>query len=338
MKLIFIRLILGLAIAAGSTAAALAQDIKERNMRLGHLVPPDHVLAKGAQRFIELVGAKSGGKLKIKEFPGATLGSEQQQTGALQGGVQEFTMTGTVSVAGVLKETGLLDFLFTMDSAEQAEALIDGPFGKALWEKLPPKGLVVLANFESGARVVTNSKRPIVKAGDLKGLKVRVPPNPVYVEAFSAMGANPAAIAFGELYQALEMRTVDAQENPYAQILSSKFYEVQKYASATNHAFTLAVVLVSKKFWDKLAPAEQAVLRDAGAEASSYQRKLSRDAEKKSRDELRAKGMQINDIAPAELAQLREAVKPINERFAAQYDPALVKLFNTELEKTRAKR
>jgi tripartite ATP-independent transporter DctP family solute receptor len=328
----------GLAFLAASSTIAFAQGIQERTIKLGYLVPPDHPYAQGLHKFVELVAAKSGGKLKVKEFPGASLGTEQQQQGALQGGVQEMLAAGTVSLAPILKDTGLLDTLYAIERPEQADALMDGPFGQALWAKLPEKGMVAIGNFEGGFRAVTNSKRPVTTAEDLKGLKIRVPPNPVYVDAFKAMGANPAALSFAELYPALDSKTVDGQENPLPQILSSKFYEVQKYASLTNHAYTLVVVLVSKKFWDKLSPPEQEILRTAGAEASVYQRKVARDAEKRARAELQSKGMQINDLPPAELAKLRDLVKPINERFAAQYDPALVKLFNSELQRIKTSR
>jgi TRAP-type transport system periplasmic protein len=335
MKRTYIKslLALGLALAAST---AMAQGIQGRTLKLGYLVPPDHPLGQGAQKLAELIESKSGGKMKVKTFPASALGSEQQQQGALQGGFQELLVTGTVSVAPIVKETGLLDFLFAIDRPEQADALMDGPFGKALWAKLPEKGLMALANFDAGFRVVTNSKRPIASAEDLKGLKIRVPPNPVYVEAFNALGANAVGLSFGEVYTALETKTVDGQENPYPQILSSKFYEVQKFASATNHAYTLAVALVSKKFFDKLSPEEQEVLRSAGVEATTFQRKVSRDVEAQARAALEAKGTKINDVPPAELAKLREIVKPVNDRFAAQYDPALVKMYQSELLRIKA--
>ena len=334
---LFCRAVALTLLATTSTIAA-AQGIQERTIKLGYLVPPDHPYAQGLHKFVELVAAKSGGKLKVREFPAASLGPEQQQQSALQGGVQEMLAAGTVSLAPILKDTGLLDTLYAIERSEQADALMDGPFGQALWAKLPEKGMVAIGNFEGGFRTITNSKRPINTAEDLKGLKIRVPPNPVYVEAFKAMGANPQAMSFAELFPALETKTVDGQENPLPQILSSKFNEVQKYASMTNHAYTLVVVLVSKKFWDKLSPQEQEIMRAAGAEASVYQREVAREAEKKARAELVAKGMQINDLPPAELAKLRDMVKPINERFAAQYDPALVKLFNSELQRIKASR
>jgi TRAP-type C4-dicarboxylate transport system substrate-binding protein len=158
-------------------------------------------------------------------------------------------------------------------------------------------------------------------------------PNPVYLESFSAFKANPIPMAFGELYSALETRTVDGQENPYTVILSNKFFEVQKYVSATGHTFTENIILVSKIFWDKLSPAEQKIIADSAIEAQNWQRTVSREVSAKALGELTGKGMVYNDIAPVELAKMRAAVRPVYDKFSAAYDPAIVTLFKSELER-----
>src|SRR5947207_7752199 len=167
--------------------------------------------------------------------------------------------------------------------------------------------------------------------------KLRVIPNPVYLETFKAFKANPVPMAFGELYTALENKTVDGQENPYSVILSNKFYEVQKYVSATNHTFTQNIIIVSKKFWDRLSAEEQKMFRDAYAETREYQRDQTKLAAEKALGELKAKGMQFNDIAPAEYARMQDAVKPVVARFSGDYDQTKVKLFNDELARIRSK-
>ena len=163
----------------------------------------------------------------------------------------------TTSLAGIVKEFGLIDFPFSVGNFAQADALLDGPLGQALIAKLPEKGLVALGYWDLGFRNVTNSKRPITKPEDLDGLKLRVIPNPVFLDTFKAFKANPVPMPFAELYGALESKAVDGQENPFAVILSNKFFEVQKYVSATNHVYAANIMLVSKKFWDQLTPAEQ---------------------------------------------------------------------------------
>ena len=329
-KLIKLTAMLTLLAAGGM---ALAQDIQERTIRLGHLNNTDHPTSTGAKKFAELVAAKSGGKITVKEFPSSQLGNELQQQSALQGGVQEMFVASTTSLAGIVKEFGLFDFPFLFANAKQADAMVDGPLGKMLSGKLAEKGVVVLGFFDLGFRNVTNSKRPITKGEDLEGLKLRVIPNPVFLETFKTFNANPLPMPFAELYGALESKAVDGQENPFAVILSSKFYEVQKYVSGTNHVYATNPMQISKRFWDRLSPAEQKLIQEAATEAQNFQRTVSRAASAKAVGELQAKGMLYNEIAPAEVARMRAAVKPVHDKFAASYDPAVVTLFRSELDR-----
>lgn len=327
-------------LAAAAALAALvlpaaAQDAPERVIKFGHLNNPDHPVSFGVKRFAELLAAKSGGRLRVQEFPSSTLGNELQQQSALQGGVQEMAAPATTSLAGIVKEFGLLDFPFAVSTDEQADALLDGPFGQALIARLPEKGLVALGYWDLGFRNVTNSKRPITRLEDLEGLKLRVIPNPVFLESFKALKANPVPMPFAELYGALETRAVDGQENPFSVILSNKFFEVQKYVSATRHVYAANILLVSKRFWDRLSPAEQKMMQDAARESRTYQRQVSRAVAAKAVGELQARGMQVNTLAPAEVQRLQAAVQPVLDKFSASYDPALVKLHRDELARLR---
>lgn len=327
--------------AVGATAllliglSAQAQDIQERVIKFGHLNNTDHPVSMGVRRFAELLATKTGGKLKIQEFPASQLGNELQQQSALQGGVQEMTAPATTSLAGIVKEFGLVDFPFSVASFAQADALLDGPLGQALIARLPEKGLVALGYWDLGFRNATNSKRAITRAEDFEGLKLRVIPNPVFLDTFKSFKANPVPMPFAELYGALETKAVDGQENPFSVILSNKFYEVQKYVSATNHVYAANIVLVSKRFWDRLSPTEQRLMQEAANEARAYQRQASRAAAQKAVAELQAKGMQFNEVAAAEQTRMREIAKPVTDKFAASYDPAIVKLYNEELARIR---
>jgi tripartite ATP-independent transporter DctP family solute receptor len=330
---------MGMLCAAVSFCALLATpalaQVQERTIRWGHLNNTDHPVSFGVQKFGEVLAAKSGGKLKVREFAASQLGNEMQQQAALRGGTQEMFSASTTSLATVIKDFGLFDFPFIVGSIAQADALATGAYGQAMLETLPEKDLIGLGYWGLGFRNVTNSKHAIAKVEDFDGLKLRVIPNPVYLETFKAFKANPVPMNFGELYTALETKTVDGQENPYSVILSNKFYEVQKFVSSTNHTFTQNIVLVSKKFWDKLSPTEQKMLRDTFAETRDYQKEQTRIASDKALDELKAKGMQFNEVAATELARMRGAVKQVAERFSAEYDQGKVKLFNAELERVQ---
>jgi len=330
-----IRNILAMATLAAVCAGASAQ-IQERTIRFGHVVQPGHPISLGVQKFGEIVAAKSGGKIKVQELGGGTVGGEAQQLSAVQGGVQDMTLPSATVMGAVIKEFTLLDIPFSFSKAEQVDALVAGPFGQTLMSRLGDKGMVGLAFWETGFRNFTNSRKPIVNVEDLKGLKLRVIPNPLFIESFTALGANPVPMAFPELYGALESKAMDAQENPFAVVLTSKFNEVQKYLSVTNHVYTANPVVISKKTWEKLSAAEQKIIQEAATEAGAYQRKISRDAAITARKSLEAAGMQINDVPAATLGKMRELTQPVAEKFAASYDPSVVKIYRTEIEKVRA--
>ena len=318
-------------LASLSAFAVQAQDVQERTIKFGHLNNTDHPVSAGVKKFAELLAAKSGGKLKVQEFPASQLGNEMQQQSALQGGVQEMSAPATTSLAGIVKEFGLIDFPFSVSNFQQADALLDGPLGQALIAKLPEKGLVALGYWDLGFRNATNSKKAITRAEDFDGLKIRVIPNPVFLETFKAFKANPVPMPFAELYGALEARSVDGQENPFSVINSNKFYEVQKHVSATNHVYAANIMLVSKKFWDRLSATEQRIMQEAANEARSYQRTVSRATAQKAVADLQAKGMQYNEVSAAERARMRAIARPVQDKFTASYEPTLVKLYNSEI-------
>ena len=244
-------------------------------------------------------------------------------------------MMAPAQLVGMIKEFVILDFPFAFANERQADAVLDGPVGKKLMDKLPEKGLIGLGYMEQGYRSITNSKRPVTKLEDIQGLKIRTILNPLYIDMLNALGANAVPMPFPELYVALESKAVDGQENPYATAEASKFYEVQKYMSATKHIYNPQMMLVSKKFWDQLSADEKQILEAAALEARDYQRKVAREMSDKSRQFLLSKGMQINDIAPQEIARMRDKVKPVVDKYAAQVGEPLVKEFYQELEKAK---
>jgi tripartite ATP-independent transporter DctP family solute receptor len=318
----------------GATSAHAA-DIKERNVKLPIVNNIDHPQGVGAQKFAELVEKKSGGKIKVKVFPGGTLGGEQQVASAMQGGTIEASMMAPAQLVGMIKEFVILDFPFTFANEREADYVLDGPLGRKLLDMLPPKNLVGLAFMEQGYRSISNSKRPVNKLEDIQGLKIRTILNPLYIDMFNTLGANAVPMPFPELYTALETKTVDGQENPYSTVEASKFYEVQKYFSNTRHIYNPQMLMVGKKFWDSLSAEEKKILQEAANEARDYQRKVSRDMSEKSKAFLIKQGMQINDVSPQEIGRMRDKVKPVVDKYAAQVGEPLVKELNAELEKAR---
>ncbi len=325
----------GLAASLLPLSAALAQDIKERSLKFAFQNQADHPQGLGAKKFADLVAAKSGGKMTVKLFGGGTLGGDLQTVSAVQGGTVEVTVLNAGLLSGIVKDFEVVDFPFLFASGAEADKVMDGPFGRKLLDKLAARNIVGLGYWDLGFRNVTNSKRPIAKLEDLSGLKLRVVQSPVYLDVFKELGANAVPLPFPELYTALEQKAVDGQENPATVIASAKFYEVQKYLSLTRHIYNPQALIVSKKLWDQLSAAEKKVMTDAAAEATTYQRQLSREREAAAIETLKKGGMQVNEIAPAEIARMREKVKPVIEKHSAGVGAAVVSELNAEIAKAR---
>ncbi|MCY1238711.1 TRAP transporter solute receptor, DctP family [compost metagenome] len=212
---------------------------------------------------------------------------------------------------------------------------MDGAFGDSLLKLLPDTGLVGLAYWELGFRNLTNNRHPVTKLEDIKGLKIRTIQSPIPIELFNTLGANAVPLPYTELYTALETGTVDGQENPAANILNAKFYEVQKYMTLTRHQYNPQIVLVSKKFWDGLNDEEKAILESAATEARDYQRKVSREADAAALEEIRKTGMEVSEFSPEETQKLRDAVKPVIEKFSAEIGAETVQTLFKEISVAR---
>ena len=286
---------------------------------------------QGVAKFVELVKTASKGEIDIKPFYGGALGDDVKVTSALQGGTIEFTVPQTTTLTGMVKAYEILDFPFLFKNSAQAEKVLDGATGQKLMDLLPAHGLVGLAYWENGFFNATNSKHPIARLEDFKGLKFRSIQAKITQETIKALGANPVPLAVPELYTALETHTIDGQGTPNAVIAALKLFEVQKYLSITRHSYGAFIPLVSKKFWDKLTPEQQKLLKDAAVEARSYQRQVAREQSEGARKMMAGKGLQVNEVSDAEHARMRQAVQPVWDMFTPSVGADLVKEVEAQL-------
>jgi TRAP-type transport system periplasmic protein len=334
------RTVIAAATAAALTASlpALAQDIKPRLIRFGYGLNEASNQGRAAKVFAEAVEKASGGKMKVRAIGAAALGPDTQMQQALIGGAQEMMVGSTATLVGITREMALWDTPFLISNAKEADTLLDGPIGEKIKDKLQEKGLVGLVYWENGFRNLTNSKRPVTKVEDLDGIKLRVMQNNVFLSSFKTLGANAIPMAFSELFGALETHTVDGQENPYNTILSSKFYEVQKYLTVTNHVYSPWIVLVSKKWWDQLSRVEQKVLMDAAKSSRDYERKDTRDEASKAMADLKSRGMLVNELSPAESERMRGKLTGVYADIGKEVGMDLWNETQSELVKIRGKK
>ncbi|HXH02541.1 MAG TPA: TRAP transporter substrate-binding protein [Candidatus Competibacteraceae bacterium] len=288
--------IAGLALAATLAFPALAENVK---LSLGHGAAPGNPRHEAAVKFAELVKDKTAGRIEVQVSPSAQLGDDAAMITQLRTGALDLSANSQGAVSTVVPEYAAFGMPFLFSSLPQAWKLLDGPLGKELAEKSIEKGLVVLGYWDNGIRHMSNNKHPLLKPEDLKGQKMRTPPDAVTIDIMQALGAEAQQIKFAELYVALQQGVVDGQENPLMNIHASKLYEVQKFISLTGHKYEMTPFLMSKRSWDRLSEADRQALSEAAQEATALQRKLSQEADEKLLAELKVKGVRIDSIDKA---------------------------------------
>ena len=331
MKRLMIKSVLALATVAAMGMASA----QERTLKMGLNGPEGHPAVAGMKKFAETVAAKSGGKIKVNLFLNGSLGSDQAVVSALKGGTIELAVMNSGILASEAKELAIFDFPFLFANEKESDAIVDGPVGKKMHALLEPKGLIGLSYWELGYRQITNSKRAVNKVEDLEGLKLRVIPNPINIDWVKALNANPTPMPFPEVYGGLEQKAIDGQENPISVIAANKFWEVQKHIVLSNHQYNPQSVIMSKKVWDSLTPAERKLIDDAADEAAKTQRAESRAAVAANLELLKKNGMTVTQLPPAEVAKLREKMKPVIAKYSANVGDATVNEMMAELAKLR---
>ncbi|AGQ38884.1 TPA: TRAP transporter substrate-binding protein [Mannheimia haemolytica] len=281
------------AFVAGFALFSTAQA--ETSFRFAYEAPRSDTQHIAAKKFNDLLQEKSQKGLKLSLFPDSTLGNAQTAISGVRGGTIDIAMSSSSNFTGLEPKLNVIDIPFIFKDRDHAYKALDGEIGQGLLTALEAHGLKGLAFWEVGFRAFSNSKHPITKPEDIKGLKIRTNQNPMYIQAFSILGANPVPMPLSELYTALETKAVDAQEHPIGIFWSAKLYEVQKYFSFTNHGYTPLIVAINKAKFDALPAEQQTALVEAAKEAGKYQRQLNLENEQKIIDSLKKAGIEFVD-------------------------------------------
>ncbi|WP_088105784.1 TRAP transporter substrate-binding protein [Halalkalibacter urbisdiaboli] len=300
------------------------EQVETKTIRAGIGLNDAHPQYKGLLKFKEIVEEKTEGSIVVETYHSGQLGDDRTMTEGLQLGSQEVTIPSTAPIANFVPEFSVFDFPFLFPSEEVADTVLDGEVGQQFLDMLPEQNLVGLAYWENGFRDLTNSVRPVATVEDFKGLKIRTMENELHLDAFRALGANPTPMAFTELFAALQQRTVDGQENPYATIYLQKFHEVQDHVSNTHHIYSPFVFLMSKSFFDDLTEEQQQIVQEAAIEAGQYQRELNREANAQYLEDLQAEGMTYTEITPEAREEMVERIRPVLDEYAEKIGSDLV--------------
>ena len=288
-------------LALFSVTAHAQQDIK-----FGHVGEPGSLFDRTAQEFAKRANDRLGGKAKVLVFGSSQLGGDSELMKKLKLGTVDLALPSTVMSSQVAL-FGLFEMPYLVKDRAHMARIRDEIVVPVMAPAGAKEGYKITAVWENGFRHITNSKRPIVKPDDLKGIKLRVPQGGWRVKMFQAYGANPSPLAFSEVFVALQTGVMDGQENPFAQIYPARFYEVQKYLSLTGHVYTPAYVTAGRS-WDNLSPEVQKALTDVAKEMQPVVEKMAADLDGDFLKKLKDAGMQVNEVDKSAFIKASEKI------------------------------
>ncbi|MCC7484018.1 MAG: TRAP transporter substrate-binding protein [Burkholderiales bacterium] len=307
MKYVRLAAILAGMIASG---AGLAQI----EIKLGHVGEPGSLFQKSADEFASRANAKLGGKARVVTFGSSQLGGDKELLQKLKLGTVELALPSTV-MSSESDLFGIFEMPYLVKDRKHMQAIEKAVFWPNLAPEVEKKGLKVLAVWENGYRHITNNRQPIVKPADLKGIKLRVPEGKWRVKMFQTYGANPSPMKFSEVFTALQTGVMDGQENPFSQIVSAKFQEVQKFISLTGHVYTPAYLATGSKKWASLPAEVRTVLESAAKEMQSTVYSIAEKDESELLAKIKAAGVKVNE---ADKAAFVAASKAVYEEFGRE--------------------
>ena len=328
MKL-FRTLLCGVAVLGLMGVSVPAEAARPLTLRLGHPMAPGNNVTVGYEKFAALVKEKSGGKIKIQIFPNCQLGSDRVTTEAAQAGTLDMSSSSTPNLASFSKDYMAIDLPYVTSPKYQQnlyKALDEGELGKALDKVAEKCGLKTIMFSEYGYRNFVSSTKPLDSVKSLMNLKVRTTDSPVEVAVATELGMNPAPVAWGETYTALQQGTVDAEGNTFSLLNDSKHTEVLKYAMNSEHNYSMHILLMNKAKWDSLTPDQQKILMEAAREATDWERAETVKLEEKAWQAFRDKGIKIHMLSDEERAEFYKRTQPVRDQFSKEIDPNLLKL------------
>ncbi|MCD8140141.1 MAG: TRAP transporter substrate-binding protein [Planctomycetaceae bacterium] len=318
LSVLFLFTVLAVFSVAGRADAAQ----KTYSLKLGHTGAPSHHYQTICLEFAERVRERTDGGVTISVFPSDQLGRMMESAEGVMLGTIDMMVSADMALSNWVPDFGILTLPFLFQDLDETRVVLDGPLGRRIAEKLEPEGAVVIAYLGNGLRHITNNKKPILVPDDLKGMKLRVPDGgEVGIETFKILGAGPTVISFGELYSALQLGTVDGQENPPAHILAQRFYEVQKYASLTAHQQSCSPLIMNKALLESMPQEYQDAIREVGREIGPLHNTMLAALEADQWRELAGHGMIINEV---DTAPFREKVAPVIDTYRKKLDAALI--------------
>jgi tripartite ATP-independent transporter DctP family solute receptor len=281
-------------------------------------------------KFKELVEKATDGKVKIEIHPNGELGGEREMIEAVQLGTLDLVLTSSGPLGNFASKSNAFDFPFLFRDREHAYKVLDGEIGGEVNKQLEEVGITILAWGENGFRNMTNSKRPIIKPEDLKGIKIRTMENKVHLDSFREFGADPTPMAFTELFTSMQQGVVDGQENPLSVIMPNKFYEAQKHLTLSGHFYSPAPLLIGKAKFESFSPELQKVVLESAAGARDYMRQFIADKNAGYLKIAKENGMEIITREEFDYDAFLAASKPVYDKYKKEYGDVLDKVLSVK--------
>jgi len=329
-----VRTLLKLALAAGALSVATlgsAQSYKSE-YRMSLVLGPAFPWGKGGQIWSELVKERTQGRINIKLYPGVSLiqGDQTREFSALRQGVIDMAVGSTINWSPQVKQLNLFSMPFLMPDYAAIDALTQGPVGKQIFTTLDKAGVVPLAWGENGYRELSNSKRAVRTPADLKGMKIRVVGSPLFLDTFTALGANPTQMSWADAQPAFASGAVDGQENPLSIFTAAKLHNVsQKHVTLWGYVADPLIFVVNKEIWASWTPADQAIVRQAALDAGKQEIALARkglvEADQPLLKEIAGLGVTVTQLSPAERDAFVKATRPVYDKWKNTVGVDLVK-------------
>ena len=320
---------LGVAVSAAAlvhSSPASTEDWPSLSLKFGHPYNEAHPLARGAQMFADKIKEKTGGKINIAVFPNSTIGSSRALVESMQIGVVDFALVPTTNVATFYKPLDIYYLPFLFRDSAHAYAVSDGPIGASMFEDMRKKiGIRNIGMYESGFRTITTRDKKISEPDDMKGVKFRVVNNPLNVDTFKALGANPTPMALSEVFTGLQQGTIDGQDNPVGNVKAFGFDKVQKFITLSNHQWAGIMFLANDKMFSGQPEAVQKLFSETAKETETWERETLNAEEAKYLEEMEKGGMTVTRLTPEQSAKFQKAMEPVWDKYREKIGADLIK-------------
>jgi len=313
----------------GKTSGGEQAGVPEKTWQLkaGHVAAAGHPMDEALKDMAKKLEQSTNGRVKMDVFAASALGGERELIEGARLGTVDVVLATTAVTANFVPGMKVFDLPFLIRDRDHAYKVLDGEIGRDLLNRMTEHNLIGLSFWENGFRQMTNSKRPINSPADVKGIKLRTMENPIHMDAWRALGADPTPMAFAEVFTALQQGTVDGQENPLAIIATSRLFEVQKYLALTNHNYSPMVLMVSKSVWETFPEDIKQLFRQFAMEGAADEREALHKANAQYLEQIKAAGVQVTE---PDTTPFQEAIKAVYDKYGDQIGKDLIdRIINT---------